>query len=103
MSALVAGERHSAAVTNRGDLYVWGASPHGFEDMLTPVVNHYANGIVKLEMSKEHLIALDSTVSDCFYVQHQLIKFNFRETFYAGLSTVLAATLLTMLTANYFL
>jgi alpha-tubulin suppressor-like RCC1 family protein len=61
--SIVAGERHSAAVTHEGALYVWGASPHGREDMLTPVKHFTSENIEKLEMSKENLIALSSNVS----------------------------------------
>lgn len=60
--AIVAGERHSAAVTCQGALYVWGASPQGYEDTLRPVTHLMTENITKLEMSKENLIALCSNV-----------------------------------------
>jgi len=62
--SFIAGERNSAAVTNSGLLYVWGASPHGHEDMLTPVMfSSSCSAVTKLEMTKEKLVALCSTVS----------------------------------------
>lgn len=70
--SIIAGERHSAAVTHEGALYVWGASPHGREDMLMPVKHLTSENIEKLEMSKENLIALSSNGQvlswplDCF-------------------------------------
>jgi alpha-tubulin suppressor-like RCC1 family protein len=65
---IAAGDQHSAAVTEGGGLYVWGASPHGHEDVLAPVM--FAKDcatLTKLELSKDRLVAMSAGVRKIAY------------------------------------